>query len=70
MKLDSKECTEALLNYEVKNDDEKLAVKILLTRDEDVGNMPELINMDADELFKLTAVVLRIRIDLGVEEEA
>lgn len=68
MKLDSKECREILERYLVKDDMEKLAVKVLMTEDSKVCRLPEIQYMSNDEIDELAHVILKIRENIGLEE--
>jgi PHP family Zn ribbon phosphoesterase len=68
MKLDSDECQKLLKEYSVNTDMEKLAVKVLTTKDEDVYKIPELENLDTqDEWDELSDVIGKIRKDIGLD---
>jgi hypothetical protein len=68
MKLDSKECREALETYQAKSKMEKLAVKVLLTADEDVANIPGITDLNSTEIDLLTGEIVKIRKHIGIEE--
>jgi len=69
MKLNSKECKKALKRYRGKNDIEKLAIKILLARSEDVVDMPGIQDMGNKRIDELANVIGKIRSDIGIEGE-
>lgn len=70
MRLDTEECNNALNEYVVGDVWEWLAVKVLETVDEEVVNIPGLMELSDAELDKLAYNVLRIRMELGIEDEA
>jgi hypothetical protein len=66
MKLGSKECKEALNNYQAKNNMESIAVKVLLAKDEDVVNVVwDLTDKQMDEI---RYVITDIRNNIGIED--
>ena len=68
MRLNSEECKKALREYQVKNDMETLAVKVLLTIDEDVVNIPELEDMSNDKIDELADTIGEIREAMKIED--
>jgi len=68
MKLESKECKEALKKYPVKNDLEKLAVEVLTVEDYEVTNIPGIQNMSDKQIDELADIIKEIRSNVGIEE--
>lgn len=68
MKLDSKECKEALNNYKVTNDIEKMAIKVLIVKEEDVVKIPGLLNMSDEQMHELARVIREIRSNIGIKD--
>jgi hypothetical protein len=70
MKLDSKECREALKRYKVENNMEELAIAVLLAKDEDVVDIPGILDLQDTQIDELARVIKCIRDIIGIEEEA
>lgn len=68
MKLESKECVEALINYHAKNKMEEMAVKVLTTKSEDVYLIPGIFEMPDKQMDKLAMVIKEIRNNIGIED--
>lgn len=73
MKLNSKECDEALRKYATTNRKEELMVELLLVREDDneeLANMTYKIcdTLTSEEIDDLVNVVSKIRDELGIED--
>lgn len=69
MKLDTKECLEALKSYKVTNKMEEMAVKVLSTKGEDVWKIPGIIQMSHNQLDELAMIIKEVRDNIGIEED-
>ena len=67
MKLDSSECKKLLNEYQVNTDLEKLAIKVLLTNDSEVLNIPEISKMTDTQIDELSVVIKDIRIKNNID---
>ena len=69
MKLDTKECLEALKNYKVINKLEEMAVKVLTVKAEDVWKIPGIMDLSHKQYDKLAMIIKKVRDDIGIEED-
>lgn len=67
MKLNSYQCKKALKRYRTKNTMEKLAVEVLLSRDEEVVNIPGILQRCNDIIGDLTEAIRKVCNDLGID---
>ena len=68
MVIDSKECTDGLNKYKVQTDIERIAIKVLLAKDDTY--IPAFQAMDGVQLRSLKAAIRVIRNTMGIEEIA
>jgi hypothetical protein len=68
MELESEECRTKLKEYEVKNETEELAIKVLLAKEEEVVNIPGITDMEDDEIDELAIVIGNIRDEIGIKD--
>ena len=66
MDINSKECEEALKNYPVTNDIEKMAVKILTTKVHEIRMIPGFSDMTAKHLDELGLTIRKIRVKFEI----
>ena len=74
MKINSKECDEALRNFVTSNQKEELTVELLLVRDDDddgFANMAYKIcdTLTDEEIDDMENVVTQIRNEIGIDDE-
>jgi len=72
MKLGSVECIKVLENYEVKNDIEMMAIKVLLVpyeRAHEIVDLPGMADLTGEQIDELAKTIGKIRDDLSIEEE-
>lgn len=69
MKLDSIECTKALIEYEVKSDMERMAIKVLMVNPIDVVKIPGMTDLSDVQLDELASTIKIIRRNLGIKSE-
>ena len=65
MKLGSKECVEALNNYQSKTELEKIAVNVLLAKEEDVCKL--VWDLSNEQMDDIQYIILDIRNNIGIE---
>jgi hypothetical protein len=66
MKLGSKECVDALNNYQSKSYMETIAVKVLLAKDEDVINV--VWDLNDTQMDEIQYVITDVRNNIGIVE--
>jgi hypothetical protein len=67
MNLESKKCQELLKDYPVNNDMEVMAIKVLTTISPNVWLIPGLLDFTNDEFDELSALITKIRKDIGLD---
>lgn len=70
MKLDSKKCKERLKSFPVNNEIEGLAIKILLSKPEEVVKIPRMTELTDAQIDELADVIRTIRNMLEIEDES
>ena len=70
MKLDSKKCKERLKAFPVNNEIEGLAIKVLLSKPEEVVKIPRMTELTDAQIDELADVIRTIRNMLEIEDES
>jgi len=69
MRLDSIECTKALIEYKVESEMERMAIKVLMAKPIDVADIPGMKELTDTQLDELVCIIQTIRNDLGIGEK-